>query len=265
MEDILDEGMEDEVVEILEPQPQGGALKRQKKETKIDPVAISMYGEGNFDGYMKVGELVEMIPAFKEFYYAEKIKEPNCHAFQILKDFNATACYPEGKKFHPYPNQYRTWRKKWDLDIMNQRSDKDVVIFEPKKVKQVIKTRNEDRELVLGTDYGELEKGATTLAGELINDAAQMLRDDQDLDEIYDTDELIKRRTYIVNVLAHTTRLVHGKAALLLKASQEKRENANFMMNLIAKATSGNLSDEEMGMLETTYSKPPTQNEPAHI
>lgn len=246
---------EGEVETRLEPQAHGGSL--QRKEKPIDPVAERMYGKEHFTGYMKVAQLVDLLPSFKEFYYAEKIKDDKKTAFSILREFNE-GCYANGTKFHPYPTQYRQWRMKWDRDIMEQKMDKDIVIYEPKKIKQVIKTRGENGELVLGGNYNELEAGVTTLAGELINDAAQMLRDDQELEDIYDTEELIKRRSYIVNVFAHTTKLVHGKAALMLKASQEKRENASFLMTLLAKASAGKLSDEEMATLETTYSK---QNE----
>lgn len=260
-DELSNEGLEVEVA--LEPQPQGGALKRAKKQA--DPIAERMYGAENFKGYQKVGELIELLPVFKEYYYGERIKDPNANAFAIIFEFNKSTCYPEGKRFHPYPTQYRHWRKKWDLDIMTQKLDTDVVIYEPKKIKQVVKTRGEDKELIVGgAEYGEIEAGVTTLAGELLNDAAQMLRDDQDLEDIYSSEELMKRRAYIVNVFAHTTKLVHGKAALLLKASAEKRENAGFLMNLLAKASSGKLSDEEMEMLESTYSKPQS-NEPALV
>lgn len=252
-----------EEVEIsLEAQAHGGELKRAKK--KLDPVALSMYGD-RFTGYQKVGEILDLIPVFKEYYYAEKIKNPNAPLYPTIKAFNEESCYPEGKKFHPYPTQLRHWRKKWDLDLMNQREEgRELVIYEPKKIKQVIKTRGEGGELILGADYGALEQGVGTLAGELINDAAQMLRDDQELEDIYSSEELMKRRAYIVNVFAHTTKLVHGKAALMLKASAEKRENANFLMGLLAKATSGKLSDEEMSMLETTYTPQPQNEQPAH-
>jgi len=157
----------------------------------------------------------------------------------------------------------RTWRAKWDLDLMQQMKDKDISTIEGKNVYQVIKTRDNDRNLLLGNvDEGQLEMGVKTLGGELLNDAMQMLRDDQELDEIYTNEELIKRRNYVVNVFSHVTKLVHGKAALMLKASAEKRENTSFLMDLLAQATSGNLTDEQLALLETSNTKPKeaTQN-----
>lgn len=227
---------------------------------KSDPLALAMYGE-TFQGYQKVGEIKETISAFKDYYYERKKENVNATLFDIMQTFNREICTPEGKRFHPYPSQVKFWRAKWDADIISQLHGAEMAIVEPKKIRQIIKTRNEDREVVLGAPQdSDLEAGVRTLGGELLNDAMQMLRDDQMLEEVMDDEVVVKRRKYIVDVFAHVTRLVHGKAALMLKASEEKRNNATFLMTLLAKATSGKLSDEEMAMLETTYS--PQNNEP---
>lgn len=228
------------------------------KPKKIDAVGLRFYGD-KFTRYMRVGEIVDLLPAFKEFYYSAKIKNPNASIIPILQGFNTEVAEPMGRFFHPNTSQVRIWRRKWDLDLMQQMTDKELSVVEGRNIHQVIKTRDDERRLVLGVDDNELEAGVRTLGGELLNDAMQMLRDDQELEEIYDDETLMKRRNYIVNVFSHATKLVHGKAALMLKASAEKRETAGFLMNLLAKATAGKLSDDEMQMLETTYS--PQHNE----
>ncbi len=227
------------------------------KVKKLDPVGRTLFGE-SFQGYMKITEYVDLVPAFKDYYYAAKVKDQNETLKNIVLGFNEEVCKPMERLFHPSMSQMRGWRKKWDLDIANQMFDKgiemDMELIERKSVQQLIKTRDEDRRLVLGAaDDNQLEAGVRTLGGELLNDAMQMLRDDQELEEIYDAETLIKRRSYIVNVFAHATRLVHGKAALMLKASEEKRNTAGFLMSLLAKATSGKMTDEEMALLKTSY------------
>ena len=225
------------------------------KTKKIDAVGLAYYGT-TFTHYLKVGEINDLISAFKDFYYEAKVKDPNCRLSETLQNFNTEICVPLGRVFHPYTAQIRIWRKKWDLDLMQQMQDKDLRVIERKNVHQIIKTRDEDRKLVLGApDDNTLEAGVRTLGGELLNDAMQMLRDDQELEEIYDDETLIKRRNYIVGVFAHATRLVHGKAALMLKASKEKRNTVGFLMDLLAQATSGTLTDEQMALLETTNTK----------
>jgi hypothetical protein len=224
------------------------------KVKKIDPVGLNIYGE-KFKGYQVVEEFKDLIAAFKEYYYQSKIKNPNELLSTILRTFNKDVCAPVNRLFHPSMSQMRVWRKKWDLDLMQQMTDKDLEITEKKNIYQVVKTRDDERKLVLGAaDDMTLEAGVRTLGGELLNDAFQMLRDDQELDEIYNDETLIKRRNYIVNVFGHVTKLVHGKAALMLKASEEKRNTAGFLMSLLARATAGKISEDEMELLKTSYS-----------
>ena len=223
---------------------------------KIDSTGLSYYGE-KFTTYMKIGELNDLIPVFKDYYYDKRIKEPTIGLTKVVKAFNEDVSYPQDKKFHPYTSQLRLWVRKWNADILEQQfqmkeEGKDLQVMQRKHIQQIIKTRN-DEGLILSPDDNSLEAGVRTLGGELLNDAMQMLKDDQALDEVYEDDTLIKRRNYIVGVFGHVNKLVQGKAALMLKASEEKRNNAGFIVNLIEMATSGKLSDEKMAMLRTTY------------
>src|SRR3989344_9655800 len=73
----------------------------------------------NFDGhYQKIGELKELIPQFKVFYYAEKRKEPERSAIKIINDFNKQIT---PLTFFPWEKQYRLWRKKWDAELVAER------------------------------------------------------------------------------------------------------------------------------------------------
>lgn len=230
--------------------------RRTPEEEALDPVGIAFYGAENFKRWNKVGEIVGLLPLWKEFYYERRVKEENISITALLKEFNQKHAYPESLTFHPYPTQVKIWRTKWDRDILEKKMEMKVALVPStqKEIRQIIKTKEGDN--FVAPDDVSLEQGVRTLGGELINDALQMLRDDQNLGELYSDEVLLKRRNFIVNVFAHTTRLVHGKATLMLKASAEKREGAGFMMGLLAKAASGKMTDEEMNMLKSTYSKP---------
>lgn len=245
--------MEDTQVEVIEP-----------KKKKIDAVGLHYYGD-LFVGYMRIGDYKELIPLFKDFYYERRIKDAKLGLLDVVQSFNREVANPQGKLFHPYTTQLRSWIAKWNADILRQKMGmvEETAITPEKNIRQIIKTRGDEYGMMVPSD-NDLEAGVRTLGGELMNDAMQMLRDDQELEEVYDDEVLLKRRNYIVNVFAHATKLVHGKAALMLKASEEKRNTASFLMSLLSKATAGKLSDEEVGLLETTYS--PKQNEqPAHV
>lgn len=229
------------------------------KKYKIDPVGRAFYGE-KFTAYQKIAEIVDLVPAFKDFYYEAKMKDPKRSVGSICREFNDVVTEPLGRIFHPYNSQVRIWRRKWDLDLMQQNEDKDLVIVEKKNIRQLIKTKDENRNIMLGvTGDEELEAGVKTLGGELLNDAMQMLQDDQALEEIYDDDTLVKRRNYILNVFGHVTKLVHGKAALMLKASEEKRNNASFLMTMLASATAGKMTNDQLDMLKSGYNKKPDE------
>lgn len=243
---VLSIAMDDTQIEVID------------KPKKLDAVGLHYYGE-RFVGYQKVGEIVDLIPVFKGYYYEKRIDNINIKRgmlLEIVQGFNKDVAYPQGRLFHPYTTQLRWWTKKWDADIIRQKFQmkEETSITPEKEIRQIVKVRGEEYAVSAPGD-GELESGLRTLGGELLNDAMQMLRDDQELEEVYGDEMLIKRRNYVVNVFSHATKLVHGKAALMLKASADKRDTASFLMNLLSKATAGTLTDSEVGVLEVAYTE----------
>lgn len=233
---------------------------------RVNPIGRTVYG-ARFEKFDRVSDYKDLLSTFKEFYYEKKILDFKNTGGDIIREFNEKVCYPMSRTFFPYTNQYKGWRAKWDRDILEKKEVGGLELMEQPMVLQVIKSRNADNDIMLGAPKDEeLEAGTRTLAGELTNDAIKMLRDDQALEEIHSTDELMKRRNYIVNVFSHVTKLVHGKAALMLKASAEKRENAGFLMSLLARASAGKMTDEELDLLGTAYvEKKNEQNEPTQL
>ena len=125
-----------------------------------------------FDGrYHKIGELRDLIPQFKSFYYAERRKEPGRSAIKIINDFN-TQITP--LTFFPWEKQYRLWRKRWDAELLAIEGYQE----QQKEVRQLIKVRDEQNALLVPSDES-LEAGTRTLAGELLNDALVILKKDQ--------------------------------------------------------------------------------------
>ena len=223
-----------------------------------EKIGHNYYGD-DFTGFSKTKEVADLIPAFKDYYYEKRIAATDDEVekgiwVKVLRGFNEEIAKPMGRKFHPYAQMIRPWIQRWNKDILRKKAEMKTgaEITTAQEIRQIVKTRA-DGYAMFAPDDDSLEAGVRTLGGEVLNDAMQMLRNDQEREETYDDETLIKRRNYIVNVLSHTTKLVHGKAALMLKASEEKRSTATFMMTLLGKATSGKLSDEEVDLLETAY------------
>jgi len=203
----------------------------------------------DFGRFQKVGEIRDLIPRFKDYYYKVKLEnEAKYSAMKIIVEFQEIV---KPLIFCPYPNQFMSWRKKWDKDIMGQLG---YIIEEKKKsnkIKTAIKMNNDIGISIIPSD-DDLEGGVKTLAGSLINDASTMLEEDIDNSDLMTSDELIKRRSYIVNVMAHVTKLVHGKEALKLKSNANQRENAGFLINLLNQASSGKITPKTIEALKSS-------------
>jgi hypothetical protein len=137
------------------------------------------------------------------------------------------------------------------------------VITTKKNVQQVLKTRNSSESGVIEyatPSYDSLEETLQTFGGELLNDAMTQMRNDQDLEDMFESDELMRRKNHVLNVFSHVTTMVHSKASLMLKTSEEKRNNASFLMDLMKKSTSGEMSLEEIQALKSTYTAKNPEN-----
>lgn len=224
--DELESG--EELESGLEPQPQGGALKRDK---------YPKYK--GFDGrYRKLEEVRDRIPAFRDFYIKYRFESGvKLSAMKIVDMFNETT--PPGD-FFPQPAMYQRWRKMWEAEQTGLIKTAETRLAEREKLSIV------SRE---GATMDTLEEGMNSLGAELANDAIQTLRDTQDREEYFDDEVVVKRKQYALNVFAYVTKAAHSKTALKIKMQGEARESAGFMLDLIRRATAGNLSKEEVDML----------------
>jgi len=203
------------------------------------------YYEANFDGrYMRLDEIREFIAQFKEYYYEKKMENPNLASRKIINDFNTTI-HPN--KFHPYTQQFRRWRKRWDEEIISRLEGARVYLDSPEV--KAIQTRDEQNNLLVPSEK-ELESGAKNLAGELMNDAMTMLKGDQQNEDLFEDEVLIKRRQYVLSVFNYVIRAVNAKDALNIKRNQEKRETAGFLMDLVRRSTAGGISENDMSLLK---------------
>jgi hypothetical protein len=228
-------------------------MEDEKAQENTKP-KFSLY-EG-FDGrYQKVGEIRELIPQFKTFYLAERRREPERSAMKIINDFNKTIA---PFTFFPWEKQYRLWRKKWDAQILAEQGYRE----EQKAARQIVKLQ--DEQVAIVPDEYALEAGAHTLAGELLNDALGILKQDQESEESYEDEIIVKRRNYVLNVFNYVMRASHGKQVLNIKTNAEKRETADFMMTLLNRAAAGKLTDKEMEMLRASI-QPTSADAAAHI
>lgn len=235
--------MQDEDNFDEEDSPKG----KKKKRSKEDADPFKIYGD-KFDGeFQRIGQVQHLIPPFKEFYFKAKRENFNTSVMKILKDFN-DKIHPD--RFFPYPQQYRRWRISWDNALYLELGMYEKGDVDSRTVKGLIKLRDEKRGEITPMD-DDLEQGTNVLGGMLLNDAMHQLQNDQEIEEIYTSDELIKRKAYVLNVFSHITKKVQGKEGLRIKKQAEGRETAGFLMNLINRAVAGRVSEDDMTTLQS--------------
>lgn len=222
----LESGAEKET--SLESQPQGGALKREK---------YPKYK--GFDGrFRRLDEVRDRIPAFRDFFIKYRFESGSkLSAMKIVDMFNDIT--PPGD-FFPQPAMYQRWRKQWEAEQAGLIKTAETRLAERSKF-QIINPE--------GATIEKLEDSMTTLGAELANDAIQTLRDTQEREEYFEDEVVVKRKAYALNVFAFVTKAAHSKTALRIKQQGEARETAGFMLDLIRRATAGNLKQEEIDML----------------
>ena len=211
-----------------------------------------MYGDAFVD-YTMIDEIRDLLVPFKDFYCAAMLKDSTESMSRVVRRFQVEVCDPMERLFFPNISRLYMWKKKWDIELRHlgwkDRKEKHIILMGARDEQVLVKMGEDDMQLVAPQDE-DIEMGTRTLAGELLNDAGRMLRADQEMVDLYTNDELLKRRQYIVNVLGHTTKLAQGKLSLKLQEKKEKREDANFLLDLLARASSGNMTDKEMKALE---------------
>lgn len=206
----------------------------------------------NFDGkFSKLAEIRDLIPKFKDFYYSKKLEDPNWTSIKLVDAFNEVIV---PQRFFPTTDMYKRWRRRWDDEI----AQKALGMKLSKIDEKIVVTRNEQNKLLSPSD-NELELGGKTLAGELMNDAMNILKNDQVREELYDDEIIVKRRHYVLNVFNFVMRAVHTKQALLIKGRAEKRETAGFLMDIVRRSTAGKITPEEMVLLKQSFGR--NQNE----
>ncbi len=229
-------------------------MENDEEERKHIVKLSTLFYAQDYGRFQRVGEYRDLIPKFKDFYYKRKMETTAKYSsMKIVSEFQETI---KPLIFCPYPNQYRMWRKKWDVEIMANFSFRR----ETAKTEKALRIENKKNlKENNNVDMDGLEGGVNTLADSLLSDATGMLSGDQDMENLLSSDELIKRRNYILNVMRHVTRLVQGKEALKLKSNANQRENAGFLMNILNQATSGKLTTEALNVLKGSVIKKPNE------
>lgn len=221
---------------------------------------VNLFG-AEFKKWDSMESLYSRLPAFKKYFIEKKKENPSESIRNIIKGFHELEVL-EGRTFYMCPVNMakrgvawtneaigyippvvRPPRRAWDTNPVGVLSDPGIVtdpgvssdagVFIEPRVRSV----------------STLEQKVDTLADVLIDDAHEVLSDNENDESVGD---MVNRKKYAVMVLGYVTKLVHGKKSLSLKEKEEKRNETSFLMDFLKKATAGNVSAEELDLLNSS-------------
>lgn len=217
-----------------------------EESTKKNPIKALAEPYENFSGFQKQSDYLDILPQFREFYIEKKLENLKCSNIELINEFNRKIA---PVKFHPYLDQYRRFRKNWDVAVNSKILEGKANLKSVIEMDSAIQMRNSDG-VKRRPAYDEIEEGSRTLAGELINDGLNVLKDTQLNEEEMGVKEKSEARKYVLGVFQHITRMSQGKEALELKKNAEKREQATFLMDLLKQGQSGKVDKDDLKLLK---------------
>lgn len=245
--------------QISQTTTDAGYQIKTKGRTRQSVIPTYKGFEGNFS---KMEDMRERIPVFKDFYIERRIAADGTKTslIRLVDQFNEIT--PPGN-FFPSSKQFARWRKQWDGVIAGKFSDPNLAaatteLLEKrgagsiaKQLASVYKDKKKTSEHLVPS-AAELEEGAATLGEMLLVDAAHTLKDTQEREEVFEDEVVVKRKMYALNVFNFVMKASHKRAEVDIKRHAEGRETAGFMLDLIARATAGNITEAELSLLKGT-------------
>lgn len=235
---------EDDIGEVPNVLPEQSAVSEPTKEMNMAQKIIhSSYGP-LYDGRLrKLKELIDFVPVYKEFYLQARRADPTVSAMKLIRQFNEEN---PNVNFWPYPAQYKSWRKKWDAQFLREQGFIEDQLHE---ARAVIVRNKVHGDITLQPTDDSLEEKSNRLGDILIEDAIRSLENDQQNEELFKSDELVKRKSHYLKVFSEITKKVQGKEGLRLRRSDAAVNAGNFLTSLMDRAKTGRMSQEELAQL----------------
>jgi len=197
--------------------------------------------------------LEEIIEGFRLFYMEER-KAGRTDLMQIFREYRKNTQMYKKIWFNPYPNQVKGWIKNWEQSL-------------PVHIRKVaIKGRDtvkKNQVNVKAIEYADLEDGSKNLQSLLIDDAEQLMKESNTDYELIDVaggywskeeyeKTRIKKKALALSIAKEVLSGVHKHQTIQIKRNKEGRETAGFLMDLMKQATSGELSEKDLELLDNS-------------
>ncbi len=204
--------------------------------------------------YTPITGMEHLVAELKDYYLKER-KVGRTDQNQIFRDFREMCKAERNIWFNPAQAQLTNWKKKWEKSLPIH--VRKIVL----KQKDVIENMKDEKLHIKEIAYHDLEDGAKNLQQMLIEDAENLLAESRE--EYQGIDEnggmlgkeayeklRLKRKEIALSISKEVLSGVHKHELIKIKKNKEGRETAGFHLDLVKSATSGELSDVDLELLE---------------
>lgn len=207
----------------------------------------------NRKGHTNIAGNEHIVEELRKFYLDER-KAGRGDQWQIFRDFRKSKEF-EGIWFNPYRNVVEGFFRRWEQSL-------------PFHVKKIVRNKDtqkmpEKRVLMKEVAYHELESSSKNLQQILVDDALDLIDESKKDYEAIDANGGIWGRTDYEKIRLAKKKLAlaisekvlagaHKYQLIALKKNSEKRATAGFLMDLVRRSAAGDISEQEMEVLENS-------------
>lgn len=206
--------------------------------------------------YTNITGMEDTLEEFRQYYLGERQIGREDSAL-IFREFRKQKEI-EGIHFNPYPNYLKQLYKRFDKEL-------PPYLQKYQSAKDVAKNNRENRVALGQIQYEELENRSKSLHSLLLDEAEELINESKlsfedyleaHPDEMWSAKDLKKhqmeQKKLALGVAERVSAVVQKNSVIKLKKNKEGRETAGFLMDLMKKATTGELTEEEMQLLENS-------------
>lgn len=205
--------------------------------------------------YRRVVEVMPKLAAFRDWFMENRYDptKKKVALRNLVDSFNEAMTDPVDRDFWPNPKFLKRHCDIWDKELLERNA----------AARQIGLLRTEiSKQLAVGDEAAariaielvpteeSTERKMRTLGDFLLDDAMdEMSQAAEELGPESDSELMLKRKKYALNVYSTVVKTVQRDKELALKMKAEDRESAGFMLNLINSAIAGKLTPEMIALM----------------
>lgn len=207
-------------------------------------------------GLTPVTGMEDIVEEFHK-YYMENRHAGRTDLMQIFREFRTDLKLNRKIWFNPQGILIKGWMNKWENSLPIHARKVQI------KIRDVKKNQSDEKDTLKKIEYHELEDGAKNLQSLLLEDASQLMEESNEAFEVgngywkkEDWEKIrIKKKALALGIAKEILSGVQKHQVIQIKKNKEGRETVNFMMDIMKQASAGELTEQELALLDSSIPK----------